>query len=116
MDVSDQNDRRNHSRVEFACDIKILLQQDGKQVILEGNSKDLSQRGLFVRTRKRFPPGTGCEVKIFLTGGIDPIELLIQGTLVRQTDSGMGVEFNSMDLDTYGHIKNIVLYNSSNSA
>lgn len=113
--ASDQNDRRNHSRVEFACEIKILLQQGGQQVILEGSSKDLSQRGLFVRTRKRFPSDTACEVRIYLTGGVDPIELIIQGTLVRQTDSGMGIEFNSMDVETYRHIKNIVLYNSSNS-
>jgi len=115
MDVLNNDDRRKYSRVGFATEIKIVLKNKDK-VELEGNSKDLSRKGLFVSTDKRFEPGTLCSVKIYLTGGVDKIELLIDGTIVRQTDTGIGIVFNSMDVDTYSHLKNIVYYNRTDDS
>ena len=110
MAVLNNDDRRKYSRVGFATEIKIVLKARD-QIALEGNSKDLSLKGLFVSTDKKFEPGTLCSVKIYLTGGIEKIELLIDGTIVRETDTGIGIVFNSMDVDTYSHLKNIVYYN-----
>lgn len=111
--VAIQNDeRRKHIRVGFTTDIHIVIGADDEQVNLKGSSKDLSLKGIFVNTTKRFPAHTKCFVKIYLSGGIDDIELLINATIVRETDSGMGIEFDSMDIDTYSHLKNIVYYNS----
>ncbi len=110
MDVSNNDDRRKYSRVGFATEIKIVLKTKD-QLVLEGNSKDLSRKGLFVTTDQRFEPGTLCSVKIYLTGGVEKIELSIDGTIVRQTDTGIGIVFDSMDVDTYSHLKNIVHYN-----
>jgi hypothetical protein len=110
MTVLNNDDRRKYSRVGFATEIKIVLKIKD-QVTLEGNSEDLSRKGIFVNTDKRFAPGTLCSVKIYLTGGIEKIELLIEGTIIRETDTGIGIVFNSMDVDTYSHLKNIVYYN-----
>ena len=110
MDVSSNDERRKYSRVGFATEIKIVLKTK-EQLVLEGNSKDLSRKGLFVSTDELFEPGTLCSVKIYLTGGVEKIELSIDGTIVRQTDTGIGIVFNSMDVDTYSHLKNIVYYN-----
>jgi hypothetical protein len=111
MAVLNDDDRRKYSRVGFATEIKIVLKTNGNQVKLEGSSEDLSLKGIFVSTDERFAPGTLCSVKIYLTGGIEKIELLIEGTVIRETDSGIGIVFNSMDVDTYSHLKNIVYYN-----
>lgn len=110
MTVLNDENRRKHSRVGFATQIKIDLKTKDP-VTLEGNSKDLSLKGIFVSTPRRFARGTSCFVKIYLTGGIEKIELLVEGTIVRQTDTGIGIVFNSMDVDTYSHLKNIVHYN-----
>jgi Tfp pilus assembly protein PilZ len=110
MTVLNDENRRKHSRVGFATQIKIDLKIKD-HVTLEGNSKDLSLKGIFVSTPRRFARGTSCFVKIYLTGGIEKIELLVEGTIVRQTDTGIGIVFNSMDVDTYSHLKNIVHYN-----
>lgn len=112
MTVLDNDDRRKHSRVGFTTEIKIVLNLYEKQVKLEGNSRDLSLKGIFASTDQRFPSGTDCSVFIYLTGGREKIELLIQGTVVRTTDSGIGIVFNAMDVETYSHLKNIVSYNS----
>ena len=110
MAVLNDEERRKYSRVGFATGIEIDLKTKD-QARLEGNSKDLSLKGIFVSTPRQFVRGTSCSVKIYLTGGIEKIELLIEGTIVRQTDTGIGILFNSMDVDTYSHLKNIVHYN-----
>lgn len=113
MEVSTGKEKRKHPRVRFKTRIEIVLQGDGKQIELEGDSKDLSLKGVFARAREDIvPPGTPCDIDIFLTGGIDEIKLSIKGTVARSSNEGMGIVFDSMDLDTYSHLKNIVYYNS----
>ena len=114
MTVSDE--KRKHPRVGFATRILVNLSTDGRQIELEGSSKDLSMRGIFINTNQQFAEGTPCSVKVYLSSGLEEVELLIQGTLVRQTDKGFGVGFDSMDVDTYSHLKNIVMYNSADDS
>ncbi len=110
--AANNEERRRHARVGFSTAIQILLDADGEPVKLEADSKDLSLRGIFVFTDKTVPAGTKCTVKIYLTGGIDKIELQMNATIVRKTENGMGIEFDSMEVETYSHLKNIVYYNS----
>ncbi len=111
MDHLENDERRKHTRVGFTTEIQIVLQDHKNQVKLQGNSRDLSLKGIFVRTDKLFSRGTICAVKIYLTGGIEKIELLVQGTIIRETEAGIGIVFNSMDVETYSHLKNIIRYN-----
>ena len=114
MVFSQDEDRRKHDRVGFKTGIKISLIVDGKEVKLETNSEDLSLKGVFIGTDRVFPVGTACFIKIYLTGGQEDVVLSIQGTIVRQTQDGVGIEFDSMDVDTYSHLRNIVQSNRSN--
>ena len=111
MTPSNTDNRRKFDRVEFATPIRIILDIDGKAVELSGSSKDLSMKGIYIDTDRRFKPGTPCSVKIHLTGSSEKIELIIQASITRQTGKGMGICFDSMDVDTYAHLKNIVKYN-----
>ena len=111
MAVSKTDDRRKYTRVGFVTRIEISLQTCDRPETLTGDSRDLSLKGLFVRTDKRFDPGTDCDVTLYLSGGIEPIELGIKGTVVRKTAAGIGIVFNAMDVDTYAHLKKIVQYN-----
>ncbi len=40
----------------------------------------------------------------------------MKGTVIRISENGMGIEFDSMDVDTYSHLKNIVHYNSADDS
>lgn len=112
MSISDKDDRRKHSRVVFTTKIEIhMFDESGQKVKLAANSKDLSQRGVFVKTNTRPTLDTQCRVNVYLSGGIDDLKLEIQGRIVRHTDTGFGVEFESMDVETYTHLKTLVLYN-----
>lgn len=116
MGVPNKGERRKYSRVGFTTRIEIILKTDGKQVILDASSKDLSIKGVFAQTGQKFPLKTQCTVTIYLSGGVDDIKLEIQGHIVRQTNSGIAVVFDSMDVDTYAHLKNIVRYNSGDES
>lgn len=116
MAVSNNDERRKHSRVGFTTEIHIQLEADGRQINLQGSSRDLSLKGIFIRTKAKFSSGTKCTIKVYLTGGVEKIELLMKGTIVRAGDNGVGIVFDSMDVDTYSHLKNIVYYNSSDDS
>ena len=112
MVISNNDERRKHSRVGFTTEIRILLEADGKVVNLKGSSRDLSLKGIFISSKEKYASGTKCSIKVYLTGGIEKIELQMKGTVVRTSDNGIGIVFDSMDVDTYSHLKNIVYYNS----
>ncbi len=116
MTVANNDERRKYSRVAFATEILIHLEAEGKIVKVQGNSRDLSLKGLFVGSDDSFTAGTKCEVRIYLTGGIDKIELQIKGSVARLSENGMGIVFDSMDVDSYSHLKNIVQYNSTDDS
>ncbi len=117
MDNSNNEERRKHSRVGFATKIEVCLIMPGQEnVCLDANSKDLSLKGIFVKTDASFPLETQCSVDIYLTGGVEQIKLEIQGKTVRQTDDGIGIVFQSMDVETYTHLKNIVYYNGGDDS
>lgn len=113
MAVSGGEEKRRHPRVRFKTQIKISPEGGGKEIELEGDSKDLSLKGVFVRTvDESLAAGTLCDISIYLTGGVDEIRLAMKGSVVRCSKEGMGIVFDSMDVDTYTHLKNVVYYNS----
>lgn len=116
MVVPDKDERRKYSRVAFSTDIMVYLQVGSKTVEAKGDSKDLSLKGIFVRTDDQFALDTTCEVQIYLTGSIDEIVLKINGRVARIGEGGVGIIFDSMDVDTYSHLKNIVNYNSTDNS
>lgn len=112
LSIPDKDDRRKCSRVVFTTKVEIhMLDASGQNVQFVANSKDLSQRGVFVKTDKRPSLDTACRVTVCLSRGIDDLKLEIQGRIVRHTDAGFGVVFESMDIDTYTHLKTLVMYN-----
>ena len=111
MDAANKDDRRKYARVGFVTRVEIILDAWGKQTVLDAASKDLSQKGVFAETTQTFPLDTPCEVNIYLSGGLNELSLEILGRVVRQTDTGVGIVFESMDVDVYTHLKNIVRYN-----
>ncbi len=116
MTDANNDERRKYSRVAFATEIFIDIEANGKIVKVRGSSRDLSLKGLFVGSDDSFTTGTKCDVRISLTGSIDKIELQINGSVARVSENGMGIAFDSMDVDSYSHLKNIVQYNSADDS
>lgn len=104
-------ERRKKTRVDFAT--QVILRTDRSEIVAEANSKDISTKGMFVNTEQAVPVGTTCDVEILLTGTSTKLALNIKGIITRQDGHGLGITFDSMDVDSYFHLKNIVMYNAS---
>ncbi|SLM29270.1 conserved hypothetical protein [Desulfamplus magnetovallimortis] len=102
--------RRNHPRVDFQTKISLLFSENERDVT--GASKNLSMKGLFVETMETVSPGEKCKVKIELSGVVGGLTLLINARVARVEAHGMGIVFDTMDLESYTHLRNIVQYNS----
>jgi len=107
------DDRRNKTRVSFEAQIKLMF-SDSK-IECSGNSKDMSLNGIFISTEARPEIGKKCDVEVTLTGGVDDLLLTMKGIITRHADHGIGINFNSMGLESYTHLKNIVRYNMNTS-
>ncbi len=109
MEQTEGKDRRKHTRVDFTT--RIVINTGAAVIEADGNSKDLSLKGVFIYTDKKLAAGTNCHVKIFLSGGVDDIELSMQAKVVRVEEHGLGIAFGPMDLDSYTHLRNVMRYN-----
>ena len=110
MSQQKESEKRKKARVNYETDIRIKL--DKFEVRALGSSRDLSLNGIFVKADDDIPVGTECMVEIRLSGTTESLPLKMQGTVIRKESSGIGISFNSMDIDSYTHLKNLVRYNS----
>ncbi len=78
--------------------------------IASGEVRDISFEGLWLPTTVRWSKGTRCRVTIHLA---DTIKIRAIGVVVRSEPDGIAVQFRELrDLDSYGHLRNLILYNS----
>ncbi len=104
-------EKRTRTRVEYRAQADIVI--DGqKHSGLQ--TRDLSHRGVFLLGARQLPLGAQCAVTIhlFSQGQTPGPELSMQGTVVRSAQDGAAVEFNSMDADTYLHLRNLIILNA----
>jgi hypothetical protein len=79
---------------------------------ISGRGRDLSVKGVYVECPKSLPPSTPCEVTIVLSGTPEPMQVHVTGRVVYAEPGGMGIEFMEVDVDSFIHLRNLVLYNS----
>jgi hypothetical protein len=104
-------DRRRKTRVRF--ETRAILRTKDVEVTAETNSRNVSLRGVFLATDVALPQGTPCEIEILLTGSSTRLSIRVQGRVARVDSEGLGVVFESIDPDSYFHLRNLLLYNSS---
>jgi hypothetical protein len=102
--------KREFTRVRRATQAEL---SSGEET-LRGQVRDISLKGLYVLCEPRWQAGTECQVAVKL--GLDAEgELLVgaRGKVVRVGSDGLGVEFTQLHgLESYWHLRNIVLYNA----
>lgn len=101
---------REFSRVK--PHIAVSLQIDTKRI--DGVIRDLSMNGLYVSCeRVSAAAGTSCDVTVHLDGGI---EIRLTGSIVRVESGGVAITTETVSLDSFEHLRRLVLYNSMRPA
>ena len=105
-----EDDKRRRTRVHFKT--QVVLKTGISEIKAGAKSSDISMKGMFITTDEKIPVGTPCDIEIVLSGTTSRLALNIEGVVARRDKGGLGITFNSMDVDSYFHLKNIVMYNA----
>ena len=106
-------EKREFTRAPIKLEAEVTA---GETVIISDETRDVSMRGLYVLCDQRLPVGTGCRVVLFLGGRPSQVRIEATGIIARIKDSGMAVQFNEMETDSFVHLRNLVLANAADTA
>jgi hypothetical protein len=102
--------KRKYSRVLFETKAVISF----SDINIEGEVENLSMKGAFIKTKTpvNLVPNDKINLRLELTGSTSKLNLELKAVVKRIDEEGFGIEFTSMDLDSFTHLKNIIAYNS----
>ena len=107
-----KDNQRKRTRVLF----KTLVDLESGDTRLTGlATRNLSLKGVFVESTRQLAIDTPVEVRLTLSGTGSNITLEMKGKIIRTEENGMGVDFMEIDLDSFQHLRNIVMYNAGNA-
>lgn len=99
-------ERREFSRVSVSFPV-VFVPEGGEP--LDGRIGDISVAGAFILTDAALPVGTRCSIVVHLMGDV---AIEGQGEVVRTGPDGVALELESLGLDSYEHLCNLVVYNA----
>lgn len=103
-------ERRGFIRIPFNTEAEV---EAGDHRIKSRNGIDLSMSGMRIATNEAVPPaGTPCRARITLRAGHDSALIEAGGEIVRSAAGSLAVQFNELDLDSYHHLRQIILNNT----
>lgn len=105
----ESQERRTAQRVQLSAIVNIKIDD---QLFAAGTDlRDISLDGINIIIDKVLPINRICDLEILISGPSSKLTLRTKGRILRQDANGAAVKFTELDIDTYLHLKNIVLYN-----
>ena len=101
--------QREFTRVLFKTNVGVFV---GERVIWSDEGINISMRGLRLSTPDPAPPGAQCRVVIRLTADENPAIIEARGKIVRAGTNSLAVEFTELDLNSYHHLRRLILLNT----
>lgn len=103
--------KRGRMRVKFRTTTELIT--DSGEVLL-CSSRDLSTSGVMLLLDRELDSGKEYTIRIRLNSD-DPangIDISIKASIARIEESGYAFTFDNMDIDSFTHLKNLVMYNT----
>lgn len=103
-------ERREFTRVfvHVRAEVSFL---DGKKI--QAESFDLSMKGISLEGGTTDLIGRECSVNIALNAPPEVIQIKSTGVVTQCHDGRMGILFHSVEMESYEHLRNLVLYNAA---
>ncbi|MBN2402214.1 MAG: PilZ domain-containing protein [Spirochaetes bacterium] len=103
-------EKRSNTRVTFGVGAVIKY----KRQTIKCKVINLSLNGVLVKAMKEIPKDAKVRVGISMEGSTSKLKINIEGIVARSSAAETAIIFNSIDLDSFIHLKNIVAYNEGN--
>ena len=97
-------EKRHFSRVSYH--VRAEVRGEGDPFVAD--VENLSLRGVLVTTDRILAVGCPVEIVITLAGGDDPVELHLNGEVVRSEQGDLAISFVRVDPTSFVHLRNIV--------
>jgi len=104
-------ERRKNRRVPF----QVIATVHTDQISTKGMVDNLSMKGMFLTTMDTLSGDSPLEISIILSGSSSFLSIKLKGRVVRQTEAGIAIEFQEMDLDSFTHLRNIIAQNTDDA-
>ena len=103
-------EKREFIRVPFHTTVEVRVQD---RVIRSQEGINISMGGVRLSTHEAIPPAeVPCQVTISLGGSENPIRIDAKGTTVRSQGGSLAVKFIGLDLDSYQHLRQLIVNNA----
>ncbi len=109
--MTDFSEKREFTRIP----LKIIVEVIAGGISVKSETRDVSLNGVYFCCDEKLIIGTDCRVVLHFEGNDSYLSIHMKGKITRVNKSGTGVEFTEMGLDVYNHLKNLVLYNSTDT-
>ena len=104
---------REFSRVPTRFEVEVSF--EGRPPI-RGTTNSISMKGFFIECDHSLPVGADCQIVLFLNDQADKMRINVSGKIVRLEENGMVVGFSKLPMESFNHLRNLVLYNSFETA
>jgi hypothetical protein len=109
--MSDREQRR-FTRVPFKVETRLEV---GDRVYAVAELYNLSVGGCLLPVEPELTVGEAVRVVIMLTREPAPVEVEVEGEVVRHEDGMTALKFTRIDPDSLFHLRNIIRYNASDT-
>ncbi len=107
-------DRRGFTRIPFHTEVEVRA---GGSIARSKDGFDVSMSGLSLAVESldaaAFAPGVPCEIRILLSASADQVPIEARGVIIRSAPGDLAVEFSELDLDSYQHLRLLILNNTA---
>ena len=100
---------RRFSRIPFRVQTELVVDETR---FTANQLSNLSVGGCLLPISAEIPPGSSCTVKILLEGTADPMQVSVEGEIVRTSAEGVAVKFTRIDPESLFHLQNIIRFNA----
>lgn len=107
-------ERRKNTRLEIELEVEVHANNG---LIFTGLTTDVSFAGIYIKCNDAdmIPLLDSCKVVINLRSGSEVLPISLEGRTVRRSPFGVGIVLVSADLDSYKHLRNLIVINSPDS-
>ena len=109
--MNQNEESREFTRLNIPVSVSITT-LEGE--ILDQRALNISMKGVLIPASDSLPIGSQSEVKIIL-GDENPLIIVSRGKVVRSDAHGVAIDFLEMDISSFPHMKNLILYNAQES-
>jgi hypothetical protein len=104
---------KNNNQIHFKS--QVIISSDRFEIVSSFNYKNMSIKGIFLKTDKKIAVAIPCEceIRVLIEGSSSTLSLQLKGRIIDQTVSGIEILFEDVDADAYFHLKNLLMYSSS---